>query len=98
MDTAKLKAELILQGKTVSWLAKQLGYSTANMYSKISGRTSTTIDDAKKIISALNLNGEKANDFNPRAREGRDRKIATFCAVKLNVCVNYSIKKNKKRS
>ena len=34
--------------------------------------------------------------FNPRAREGRDRKIATFCAVKLNVCVNYSIKKNKK--
>lgn len=63
MDTAKLKAELILQGKTVSWLAKQLGYSTANMYSKISGRTSTTIDDAKMIISALNLNGEKAKEI-----------------------------------
>ena len=37
------------------------------------------------------------DDFNPRAREGRDRKISTFFAVKLNVCLNCSIK-NKKNS
>ena len=49
-----------------------------------------TVEKAKEQAEEVN--------FNPRAREGRDRKIATFCAVKLNVCVNYSIKKNKKRS
>lgn len=59
MDKARLMAELVLAGKNVSWLADELGISTQAMYKKISGQSSTTIEDAKAISTALDLPPDK---------------------------------------
>lgn len=50
-----LKAELVKNGKNVEWLAKKLGFTPANLYGKLNGSTSMTIEEANIIRTELKL-------------------------------------------
>ncbi|MGE6629850.1 helix-turn-helix transcriptional regulator [Bacillus sp. NPDC077027] len=56
MKLEKLRAERISQGKTQTYMAKQLGYKYTSGYANIEmGRTKPSLDIAKQISDILNV-------------------------------------------
>ena len=53
MTLTEIKIELIKQGKTARWLAKQLGYTTSYMYDSIAKQKQSEIERIKKILGGL---------------------------------------------
>ncbi len=51
-----LKSILIRNGYNVEWLANQMGYTTQNLYGKLNGRITITLDEVNRMRSILNLN------------------------------------------
>lgn len=54
----ELKAELVKNGHNITWLAENLGYTPANLYNKINGKTAFTLDEVNKIRKILNLSDD----------------------------------------
>lgn len=53
MTLLEIRLELLKQGKTSTWLAMQLGYSTKYMYDCIKRQNEKEIDRIKKILGGL---------------------------------------------
>ena len=50
MTLTELRIELMKQGKTVTWLAQQLGYSNTYLYKCMNDQNKKEIDRMKKIL------------------------------------------------
>jgi DNA-binding Xre family transcriptional regulator len=50
-----LLSELNKQGKTVTWLAKEIGVSLPNLYRKIGSKKPVTTDHIERMANALNV-------------------------------------------
>lgn len=58
-----LKSILIKSGYNVEWLATQMGYTPQNLYSKLRGRTTITLDEVNRIRHILNLNDGETKEI-----------------------------------
>lgn len=63
INSNALKSVLIKSGHNVEWLADQLGYSSTNMYNKLSGKTMMTLNEVVKIRKILNLDDEQIKEI-----------------------------------
>lgn len=63
INANKLKAKLMEEGKNVEWLAGKLGYTAANLYNKLNGNSSMTIEDANKIRKELNFDDKTIREI-----------------------------------
>ena len=59
----KLKGAMASKGITIQALADRVGMSYSTLQLKISGKSTFDTDEAKKIMSALDLTQEEAADI-----------------------------------
>ena len=58
-----IKSKLVLLGKNVDWLAERLGISRTALYKKLNGTTRFTLDEARMITDALDLNTDEVMEI-----------------------------------
>ncbi|PJI07057.1 MULTISPECIES: helix-turn-helix domain-containing protein [Clostridium] len=63
MNTALLKAQIILNNKKISDLANELGISKSALYRKLRGETEFTRQEIENIIVFLGLSVSKAMEI-----------------------------------